>query len=218
MRVKDLPECWQLLTRWPRTQASHAHFSPSIIMLTGCRVNDKDNLESLQVEGWKTEKGLEEVEVGGWPKSVRRNWASKAISCHCGLVWASDLGDTCVGVRERAVPDVPPSNCRLERQVKYWGGRVGGAANRTPCRSGKGSDGGYRWVQVVVMGSDCDRDVPPIVMVHAALALNKSPCCVCPSVGVTPGQVLPPQTIVVAGQGWTRSSLHVQYRAGRYSA
>lgn len=34
-RGRHLPECWQLLTRWPRTQASHAYFSPSIIILAG---------------------------------------------------------------------------------------------------------------------------------------------------------------------------------------
>ena len=34
------PACWQLLTLWPRTQASQAHFSPSINMVRfGERVN-----------------------------------------------------------------------------------------------------------------------------------------------------------------------------------
>lgn len=28
------PECWQLLTRWPRTHASQANFSPLINMVT----------------------------------------------------------------------------------------------------------------------------------------------------------------------------------------
>ena len=31
-RQNNSPECWQLLTRWPLTQASQAHFSPSMIM------------------------------------------------------------------------------------------------------------------------------------------------------------------------------------------
>jgi len=31
------PWCWQLLTRWPRTHASQAYFSPSIIMMGGKR-------------------------------------------------------------------------------------------------------------------------------------------------------------------------------------
>ena len=30
---RNLPECWQLLTRWPRTHASQAYFSPSIIIV-----------------------------------------------------------------------------------------------------------------------------------------------------------------------------------------
>lgn len=34
--LKDLPECWQLLTRCPRTHASQAYFSPSIIIAIGC--------------------------------------------------------------------------------------------------------------------------------------------------------------------------------------
>ena len=31
--ASHLPACWQLLTRWPRTQASQAYFSPSINMV-----------------------------------------------------------------------------------------------------------------------------------------------------------------------------------------
>jgi hypothetical protein len=32
-RPDDSPSCVQLLTRWPRTQDSHAHFLPSLIII-----------------------------------------------------------------------------------------------------------------------------------------------------------------------------------------
>jgi hypothetical protein len=33
IKLRHSPWCWQLLTRWPRTQASQAHFSPSMSMM-----------------------------------------------------------------------------------------------------------------------------------------------------------------------------------------
>ena len=49
MLIVHIPECWQLLTRWPRTQASQANFSPSTIILT--KGVEKKKLESEELSG-----------------------------------------------------------------------------------------------------------------------------------------------------------------------
>lgn len=54
--------CWQLLTRWPRTHASHAHFSPLINILSsvfsrlsGVATNDRGRVEAA-IQGNKPSK------------------------------------------------------------------------------------------------------------------------------------------------------------------
>lgn len=72
----DLPVCWQLLTRWPRTQASQANFSPSIIMVTRIKQQTAEDSRILKQENNPKERiegRLEpERQREGWEEEKRR--------------------------------------------------------------------------------------------------------------------------------------------------